>query len=62
VNEGVKAGKYCACNIVNIDKTNIDFDLVSGATLAGRGDRTVACATTGSSKRCTVLLGVKMDG
>jgi hypothetical protein len=31
VNEGVKAGKYPACNIVNIDETNINFDLSSGA-------------------------------
>jgi hypothetical protein len=62
VNEGVKAGKYRACDIVNINETNIDFDLVSWSTLAGRGDRTVACATTGSSNRCTVLLGVAMDG
>jgi hypothetical protein len=62
VNEGVKAGKYCACDIVNIDETNIDFDLVSGARLAGRGDCTVAWATTGSSNRCTVMLGVTMDG
>jgi hypothetical protein len=62
VNEGVKAGKYRACDIVNIDETNINFDLVSGATLAGRGDRTSACATAGISNRCTVLLGVMMDG
>jgi hypothetical protein len=62
VNEGIKAGKYRACDIVNIDETNIDFDLVSGSTLAGRGDCTVACATTGSSNRCTVMLGVTMDG
>jgi hypothetical protein len=62
VNEGVKAGKYRACDIVNIDETNIDFDLVSGATLAGRSDRTVACATNGSSNRCTVMLGDTMDG
>jgi transposase-like protein len=62
VNEGVKAGKYRACDIVKIDETNIDFDLVSGATLAGCGDRTVACTTTGSYNRCTIMLGVTMDG
>jgi hypothetical protein len=62
VNTGVKAGKYRACDIVNIDETKIDFDLVSGATLAGCGDLTIACATTGSSNWCTVLLGVTMDG
>jgi hypothetical protein len=61
-NEGVKAGKYRACNSFNIDKTNIDFDLVSGATLAGCGELTIACTTTGSSNRCTVMLGVTMDG
>jgi hypothetical protein len=42
VNEGLKAGKYRACDIVNIDEINIDFDLVSGATLAGRGKHTIA--------------------
>jgi hypothetical protein len=60
-NEGVKAGKYRACDIVNIDKTNIDLDLASGATLTGRGERTIGCTTTGSSSRCTVLLGITMD-
>jgi hypothetical protein len=62
VNEGVKAGKYRACDIVNIDETNINFDLISGATLAGYGERTIGCAATGSSNRCIVLLGVTMDG
>jgi hypothetical protein len=62
VNEGVMAGKYRACDIANINETNIAFDLVSGATLYGRGDRTAACVTTDSSNRCTVLLGVAMDG
>jgi hypothetical protein len=32
VNEGIKAGKYRACDVVNIDEMNINFDLVSGAT------------------------------
>jgi hypothetical protein len=62
VTEDVKAGKYRACDIVNIGKTNVNLDLASGATLAGHGERTIICAITGSSSRCTVLLGVTMDG
>jgi hypothetical protein len=62
VNEGAKAGNYRACDIVNIDETNIDFDLASEVTLDGRGERTIGCSSTGSSKICTVLLGVTMDG
>jgi hypothetical protein len=62
VNEGFSAEKDLACDIVNIDETNIDFDLASGATLDGRVESTTGCTTTGSSNRCTVLLGVKMDG
>jgi hypothetical protein len=49
VKEGVKAGKYHACDTVNIDETNIIFDLASGATGDGSGKRTIGCATTGSS-------------
>jgi hypothetical protein len=62
INAGLTAGKYKASDIVNIHETNVDFDLVSGSTLAGRGEKTIGCATTGSSSRCTVLLGVTMDG
>jgi hypothetical protein len=40
---------------------NVAFDLVSGSTLAGRGEKTIGSATTGSSSSCTVLLGVTMD-
>jgi hypothetical protein len=63
--EGVKAGyvafvsawltvgKYKASDIVNIDEMNVDFDLVSGSTSAGRKEKKIGCATTGSSLRCT---------
>jgi hypothetical protein len=37
VNAGLKAGKYKASDIVNIGETNVDFYLVLGSTLAGRG-------------------------
>jgi hypothetical protein len=32
VNAGLKARKCKASDIVNIDETNVDFDLVSGTT------------------------------
>jgi hypothetical protein len=62
VNTGLKAGKYKASDIVNIDETNVDFDLVSGSILAVRGEKSIGCATTGSSSRYTILLGITMDG
>jgi hypothetical protein len=62
VNHSIKIGNYKACDVVNIDETNIDFDLASTTTLAGRGERTIRFATTGSSARSSVLLGVTMDG
>jgi hypothetical protein len=62
VNAGLKVGKYKASDIVNIDETDVDFDLVSGSTLAVYGEKKSWCATTGCSSRCTVLIGVTMDG
>jgi hypothetical protein len=47
---------------VNIDETNVDFDLVLGTTLAGLGERTIGCATMGCSSRCNVLIGDTTDG
>jgi hypothetical protein len=62
VNHTIKIGNYNACDVININKTNIVFYPASGTTLASRGKRTIGCATTGSSARCTVLLGVTMYG
>ena len=33
-----------------------------GCTLAEKGDKTVSLKTTGTSMRCTVLLGVTING
>jgi hypothetical protein len=62
VNHSLKIGNCKACDVVNIDDDNVDFDLASGTMLAGHGERTSGCATTGSSTRCTVFLDVTMDG
>jgi transposase-like protein len=62
VNHSIKIGNYKACDVINIDETNVYFDLASETMLTGRGERTIGRATTGSSTRCTVFLGVTMDG
>jgi hypothetical protein len=62
VNQYIKIGNYKSCDVFNIHETNIDFDLVSRMTLAGRDERKIGCATTGPSARCTVFIGVTMDG
>jgi hypothetical protein len=61
VNAVPKSGKYKASDIVNIDETNVHFDLVSGLTLDRPGEKTSGCATTVCSSRRTVLLGITMD-
>ena len=48
--------------MVNINETNIFFDMESGLTLTNKGDKTVSLKTTGTSMRCTVLLGVTLNG
>jgi hypothetical protein len=62
VNRTIKIGNYKAYDVVNINEINVNFDPASGTMLAGRGERMIGCANTGSSARCTVLLGVTIDG
>jgi hypothetical protein len=62
VNNQTAAFEFPAGNIVNIDETNINFDMFGSKTLATRGERTIGLRTTGNSNRCTVLLGVTMSG
>ena len=62
VNDQIACGKYLRSNVVNIDETNIYFDLTGTMTLADHGSRTVSVHGAGTSARCTVLLGVAMDG
>ena len=50
---------------MNIDETSIYFDMKSGLTLVGKeggGDISVFPMTSGSSMRCTVLLGEALKG
>ena len=62
INSQLVLGQYRQDCVVNIDKNNIFFDMEGGLTLAEKGDKTVSLKTTGTSMRCTVLLGVTMNG
>ena len=62
VNNSIIASKYSPSCIVNIDETNIYFDMTQAMTLEVQGQRTVSIRKSGSTQRCTVLLGVTMDG
>jgi hypothetical protein len=48
--------------VVNIDKTNVYFDMTGSVTLADKGSRTVSVKSSGMSACCLVLFDVTMDG
>ena len=48
--------------VVNMDETNVDFDMVSATTLDEKGARSVSVKSTGSTQRCTVILAVTARG
>jgi DDE superfamily endonuclease len=62
INSQLALGQYRQDCVVNIDETIIFFDMEGGLTLAEKGDKTVSLKTTGTSMRCTVLIGVTMNG
>ena len=62
VNSSIIVLKYSPSCIVNIDETNIYFDMTQATTLEIQGQHTVSIRNTGSTQHCTVLLGVTMDG
>ena len=62
VNEEIRRLKINQDCVVNIDETNVDFDMTGHVTLARQGSRTVSIKSTGCSNRVTVLLGVTMSG
>ena len=61
INSQLFQGQYSQQCVVNIDETNIFFEMESGLTLANQGDKKVPLKTTGTSMRCTVLLGVTLN-
>ena len=53
VNEQIKMSGYHPKSVVNIDQTNVYFDMPAAKTLAVRGSRTVSVVGTGSANRVT---------
>ena len=49
INCQLSQGHYSQQFVVNIDETNIFFDMESGLTLANKDDKTVSLKTTGTS-------------
>ena len=62
VNQHIKIMKISPHLVVNIDETNVDFDMPSSSTLSRRGERTVTVHGNGSNQRAVLLLGVSMSG
>ena len=56
VRQEIKNQWYSPDCIVNLDKTNVDFDMVSSCTLADKGQHTISLKNNGSSQQCTVIL------
>ena len=53
---------YQPKSVVNIDETNVYFDMPATTTLAVTGSRTDSVAGCGSSNRVTAVLGTSLDG
>jgi hypothetical protein len=58
INSQLSQGQNSWQCLVKFDETKFLFDMESGLTLANKGDKTASLTTTGTSMRCTVLLGL----
>ena len=62
VNTQITSGDYIKSNVVNMDETNMHFDMVGSTTLETRGTRTFNIKSSGTSTHCNLMLAVTMDG
>jgi hypothetical protein len=62
VQEKIKRYNIPLDNIFNVDQTNCYYSLESKYTLTKRGSRTVSVRGSGSTSRCTLMLGASMTG
>lgn len=62
VNDYIAMMEIPPAAIVNIDETNVNYDMPATSTLSQRGQRTISVRGTGSTHRCTALLGVSFTG
>ena len=61
-NEHIRMRKLLPKQIVNMDETNVHFDMSKNTTWVQKGSKTVYCNTAGCSDRCSVVIAVAMDG
>jgi hypothetical protein len=61
-NRQIFAGRYGADQIVNMDETNLDFDIDPRYTLERKGERSVNSYIIDSSSRLTAVMAVSMSG
>ena len=62
VKERIQQNSIDYSSVVNIDETNVYFDMCGSTTLSRRGERSINLKNTGSSYRATVILGVTLSG
>ena len=62
VQEQVRDFGFTEDTLLNMDETNVEFDMVGHSTLNKRGEKTVTVRKSGSSSRCTVVLTVTRSG
>lgn len=62
VNTQISMGSLEGACVVNMDETNVDFDMTSSVTLEERGARTVNVKSSGATGRCSAVLSVTLDG
>ncbi len=48
--------------LINMDETNLPYEISAKTTLERRGARSVPCKTTGSTGNCSVAVAVTLDG
>ena len=62
INEQIRIYNIPATHVANFDETNLDFGLEPKKTLDYVGVRTVKATSSGSSQRCTAMLGCTLSG
>ena len=62
INEQMRVHNIKPTHVANFDETNLDFGMEPRRTLDYRGVRSVKAMTTGSSQRCTAMLGCTLAG
>jgi hypothetical protein len=62
VHSQISCWQFKDSDVVNMDETNLYFDMTGSVTLEPIGSKTVSVSCSGSTQRCTVMLAVTKDG